>query len=178
MCWRQRNCPIPLLFQFSTTLVEDVIVTVFLFRGCEAAALKKGVGDHCHVGVRVRPMPGSSFEIIEPKLFPELLMGLPTDPARLDGAGEHPDRRLGRQTRGVVFVLPLVRRSPINLASLPGMWVTHLANALRRPVSDPHTHSGEASRHALSCHASASDAVGAGLSVSGSMASRISTRGW
>jgi hypothetical protein len=43
-------------------------------------------------------MPGSSFEVIEPKLFPELLMGLLTDPARLDGAGERLDRRLGNRS--------------------------------------------------------------------------------
>ena len=29
--------------------------------------LEEGVGDRCHEGVAVKPMPGSSFEVIKPK---------------------------------------------------------------------------------------------------------------
>jgi hypothetical protein len=42
--------------------------------------LEEGVGDHCHEGVPVKPSPGSSFEVIEPKFFLELLMGLRAEP--------------------------------------------------------------------------------------------------
>jgi hypothetical protein len=67
--------------------------------------LEEGVGDHCHEGVSVKPMPGSSLEVIKPELFLELLMGLLANPARLDGAGERLDRRVGWQVREVVFAL-------------------------------------------------------------------------
>ena len=40
-------------------------------------------------------MPRSSFEVVEPEFFLQLLVSLLTDPARLDGAGEHRDRRVG-----------------------------------------------------------------------------------
>ena len=46
-------------------------------RGCEAAMLEEGVGDHCHQGVPVKSLPGASLEVIKPKLFLELLMGRP-----------------------------------------------------------------------------------------------------
>jgi hypothetical protein len=35
--------------------------------------LEEGVGDHCHEDVAVKPLPGSSLEVIKPKLFLELL---------------------------------------------------------------------------------------------------------
>ena len=69
--------------------------------------LEEGVGDHGHQGVTVKPMPGPSFEVIKPKLFLELLMGLFADPARLDGAGERLDRRVGWQVREIVFAFPI-----------------------------------------------------------------------
>ncbi len=47
--------------------------------------LEEGVGDHCHEDVAVKPLPGSSLEVIKPKLFLELLMSLFADPARPDG---------------------------------------------------------------------------------------------
>jgi hypothetical protein len=53
--------------------------------------LEEGVGDHCHEDVAVKPLPGSSLEVIKPKLFLELLMSLFADPARPDGAGERLD---------------------------------------------------------------------------------------
>ena len=33
-------------------------------------------------------MPRSSFEVVEPEFFLQLLVSLLTDPARLDGAGD------------------------------------------------------------------------------------------
>ena len=59
--------------------------------------LEEGIGDHCHQGMAVKPMPGSPFEMIEAELFLQLLMRLLTDPALLDGAGEHLDRRAAWQ---------------------------------------------------------------------------------
>jgi len=62
--------------------------------------LEEGVGDHGHQGVTVKPMPGPSLEVIKPKLFLELLMGLFADPARLDGAGERLDDHPATKEQG------------------------------------------------------------------------------
>src|ERR1700693_3966361 len=118
-------------------------------RVCEAAVLKESVGDHCHEGVTVNPLPGSSFEVIEAEFFLQLLVGLLADPARLDGAGQCLDRRFDWQGREIVFALP----TGTTFADQPGLiaghvLTTHVANALSRPVGDAHTHSGEARRQA------------------------------
>jgi hypothetical protein len=124
-------------------------VSTLFFPLCDAEAvmLEEGVGDHCHEGVAVKPLPGSSFEVIKPKLFLELLMGLFADPARLDGAGECLDRRVCRQVREVVFAFP----TGATFADQPGLVARHVlaaqgVDALRRPVSDPYPQSGKASR--------------------------------
>jgi len=44
--------------------------------------LKEGIGDHCHEGVTVEAMPGSSLEVIETEFFLQLLMRLLADPPR------------------------------------------------------------------------------------------------
>ena len=54
-------------------------------RFCQAALLEEGIGDHCHEGVTVEAMPGSSLEVIETEFFLQLLMRLLADPPRLDG---------------------------------------------------------------------------------------------
>jgi hypothetical protein len=41
--------------------------------------LEEGIGDHRHEGMSMEQMQGSSFEVIKPKLFLELLMGLFAD---------------------------------------------------------------------------------------------------
>jgi hypothetical protein len=53
--------------------------------------LKEGVGDHRHQCVPVQSHPGSSFEMVEPKLLFELLMGLFADPPGLDRGSERLD---------------------------------------------------------------------------------------
>src|SRR3954453_18022785 len=116
-------------------------------RGCETAMLKEGIGDHRHEGMTVKAMPGSSLEVIETEFLFQLLMGLFTNPARLDGAGECFDRRVDGQVREVVFALsagPTFSDQPGLVAG--HVLAAHIANALRRPVCDPHPHSGEASR--------------------------------
>ena len=79
-------------------------------------------------------MPGSSLEVVEPEFFLQLLVSLLTDPARLDGAGEHRDRRVGGKVGEVVFVLA----SSATFADQPGfvsghMLATHVANAMCGP---------------------------------------------
>ena len=63
----------------------------FPSRCFEAAGLEKGVGDHRHQGMSMQPRPGSTFEVVEPKLLLELLVRLFTDPSGFDRGGEHLD---------------------------------------------------------------------------------------
>jgi hypothetical protein len=53
-------------------------------RGCEALVLQEGECDQRHQRVSVQARPGPTLEVIEPKLFLELLVRLLADPARLD----------------------------------------------------------------------------------------------
>jgi hypothetical protein len=109
--------------------------------------LKECVGDHCHEGVTVKPMPGPSFEVVESEFFLELLMGLLADPTCLDGAGQRLDRRVGWQVREVVFALSTGATFPDQPSLIAGhVLAGHVVNALSRPTRDPHTHSGKARR--------------------------------
>lgn len=47
----------------------------------DAAGLEEGVSDHRHQGMSVQSGPGSAFEVVQPKLFLELLVRLFTDPS-------------------------------------------------------------------------------------------------
>jgi len=49
--------------------------------------LEEGVGDHGHEGVTMKALPGSPLEVIKPEFLFQLLMGLFTNPSRLDGGG-------------------------------------------------------------------------------------------
>jgi hypothetical protein len=51
----------------------------------------------------MQPLPLPPFEVIEAKLFFELLVCLFTDPARLDRPGKLLDRRIGRQVGETIF---------------------------------------------------------------------------
>jgi len=50
--------------------------------------LKEGKGDHGHERMAVQALPGSSFEVIEAEFLFQLLMGLLTNPSRLDGGSQ------------------------------------------------------------------------------------------
>ncbi len=54
----------------------------------EAAGLKEGVGNHCHLGVSVQADPRSTLEVVEAEFFLELLMRLLTDPSGFDRGGD------------------------------------------------------------------------------------------
>ena len=97
----------------------------------EATMLKKGEGDHRHERVPVKPLPGSPFEVVEPKLLLELLVGLFTDPPGLDRGSERLDGGIGRQVRHIVFLLP--GRPP--LADEPDLVTRHaLHTVIEHPV--------------------------------------------
>ena len=127
-------------------------------RACEAMVLKEGRGNHCHEGVTMEAMPGSSLEVIEPEFFLQLLVRLLTDPARLDGADKHLERRVTRQVRKVIFALAAGATFADQPYLVAGhMLATHVADALPRPISDPHTHSGKACRQSTFCAAAPAD---------------------
>ena len=60
-------------------------ILFFPSRCFEAAGLEEGVGDHRHERMSVKALPGSPFEVIEPKFFFQLLVSLLANPSRLDG---------------------------------------------------------------------------------------------
>src|SRR3546814_9607831 len=75
--------------------------------------------------------------MVETEFFLELLMGLLADPARLDGAGDIPDRRICGQVREIIFALA----AGAMLADQPCFFPGHVlrargADALR---SEEHT---------------------------------------
>ena len=47
--------------------------------------LQEGEGEHRHECMAVKALPGSPFEVVEPKFLFQLLMGLLADPSCLDG---------------------------------------------------------------------------------------------
>src|SRR5689334_23964840 len=101
----------------------------------EPAGLEEGVSDHRHQGVAMQSAPRPALEVVETELFLELLMRLFADPARLDGAGEHLERRLRRQIGEVVFALAI----RAVLTDQPDFFTRHvlsphIADALWRPV--------------------------------------------
>ena len=82
----------------------------------EAQVLHEGVGDAAHQRVPVQPGPGPAFEVAEPQLALQLLVGLLAYPARLDGGRQRPHRGARWQVGQAVFAL--ARRTP--LADQPG----------------------------------------------------------
>ena len=67
--------------------------------------LEEGVSDHCHERVSVKAVPGSALEVVEPEFFFHLLVGLFTNPSRLDDGSQGAQVRLGGQVGEIVFLL-------------------------------------------------------------------------
>ena len=57
------------------------LILFFPPRLCETAVLEECVSDHGHEGMSMEALPGSSFEVIEPQFFFQLLMGLFANPS-------------------------------------------------------------------------------------------------
>ena len=66
--------------------------------------LEEGISDHRHQRMAVKALPGSSLEVIEAEFLFQLLMGLLTNPSRLDGGGQGAQVGRSRQIREVVFL--------------------------------------------------------------------------
>ena len=67
--------------------------------------LEEGECKHRHEGMTVKALPGSSLEVVEAEFLFQLLMGLLTNPSRLDGGGQGAQIGRGRQICEVVFLL-------------------------------------------------------------------------
>src|SRR6266567_8136379 len=107
--------------------------------------LKESVRDHGHERMTVKALPGSSFEVVEAEFFFQLLMGLLTDPSRLDSGGERTKVCLGGQVGEIVFLLsgrPVFANEPSLLARK--MLLALVPDPLRWSVGRAHTDSGEA----------------------------------
>ena len=67
--------------------------------------LQEGEGEHRHECMAVKALPGSPFEVVEPKFLFQLLVGLLANPSCLDGGGQGAQIGRGRQIGEVVFLL-------------------------------------------------------------------------
>src|SRR3954447_16487714 len=74
----------------------------------QAPVLQIAKRDAGHQRMPMQAGPGSALEVAETKFLLELLMHLLAGPARLDGGGQPPQRRLLRQVAEVVFRLAAV----------------------------------------------------------------------
>ena len=61
------------------------LILFFPLCSCKSAVLQKGVSNHRHEGMAMKPPPASTLEVVKTYLLFELLMRLLTDPARFDG---------------------------------------------------------------------------------------------
>jgi hypothetical protein len=73
-------------------------------RSFEATELEEGEGEHRHERMAVKPLPGSPFEVVEPKLLFQLLMGLLANPTCLDGGSQSAQIGRSRQIGEIVFL--------------------------------------------------------------------------
>src|SRR3546814_15859371 len=81
--------------------------------------------------------------MVETEFFLELLMGLLAHPARLDGAGDIPDRRICGQVRAIIFALAAGAMLADQPCFFPGpVLPARGADAVGRPVGDPGAHGG------------------------------------
>src|SRR5690242_2518358 len=97
--------------------------------------LKEGISDHSHERVSVKAVPGSALEVVEPESFLHLLVGLVTNPSRLDDGSQGAHVRLGGQVGEIVFLLSC----RAVFANEPGlvprqMLLTLIPDPLRRSV--------------------------------------------
>jgi len=107
--------------------------------------LEERICDHRHQGVPMKPLPGSSLEVIEAQFLFHLLMCLFANPSRFDDRRQLAQLHFARQVSEIVLCLA----AGAALADQPDLfsWKMLLPlgpDPLRWPVGDTHTNDGEA----------------------------------
>src|SRR5215831_8010554 len=77
----------------------------FPSRFIEATVLQESEGEHRHECMAVKALPGSPFEVVEPKFLFQLLMGLLANPSSLDSRSQGAQIGRSGQIGQVVFLL-------------------------------------------------------------------------
>ena len=72
--------------------------------------LQEGEGEHRHECMAVKALPGSPFEVVEPKFLFQLLMGLLANPSSLDRRSQ--GAQIGRSGQ-IGKVAPTTQKVPI-----------------------------------------------------------------
>ena len=67
--------------------------------------MQEGEGEHRHECIAVKALPGSPFQVVEPKFLFQLLMGLLANPSCLDSGSQGAQIGRRRQISKVVFLL-------------------------------------------------------------------------
>ena len=106
--------------------------------------LEKGVSDHRHQGVAVKPLPGSSLEVVETQFLFHLLVRLLANPSRFDDRRQPAQFRFGRQVGEIVLRFP----ADAALADQPDLFsrkmlLALVADPLRRSIGDTHANGGK-----------------------------------
>ncbi len=98
--------------------------------------LQVGEGDAAHQRVPVQAGPGAPFEMAQARFLLELLVRLLADPARLDRAGQGPQRGPGRRVAEVALALAV--RAPLaRQPSFPARQAARRAAPARAGRSPP-----------------------------------------
>ncbi len=106
--------------------------------------LQEGVSDHRQQGVSMKPLPGSSFEVIESQFLLHLLMRLFANPTGFDDRRQSGQFRFGRQVGEIVLRLAAGAALTDQPDFFSGeMLLPLIADPLWRPIGDTHADSGK-----------------------------------
>ena len=106
--------------------------------------LEECISDHGHERMTMKTLPRPSLEMVEAELLLQLLVGLLTDPSRLDRGSQAAQIHPGGQVGKIVFLLSrhaMLADEPSLVAGK--MLLTFVPYPLRRPVGDAHTDSSK-----------------------------------
>ena len=115
--------------------------------------LEECISDHGHERMTMKTMPRPSLEVVEAELLLQLLVGLLTDPSRLDRGSQAAQIHPGGQVGQIVFLLSghaVLADEPSLVAGK--MLLTFVPYPLRSPVGDAHTDSSKPGYSSLRWH--------------------------
>lgn len=94
------------------------MILFFPLRFFEATILREREGEHRHECMAVKALPGSSFEVVEPKFLFQLLMGLLANPSCLDSRSQ--GAQIGRK-RARTGRFHSTNKAPVSTDSVRGL---------------------------------------------------------